>query len=134
MIKFMLDTNICIYLIKQKPLKVLEHLKSHNIGEIGISSITLAELQYGVAKSLYKQQNEIALEEFAMPLEILPFHEKAAEFYGTMRTQLEKAGEPIGSLDTLIGAHALSIGITLVTNNLKEFKRIKKLKVVDWTV
>lgn len=132
--KFMLDTNICIYIIKQKPSKVLMRFKKYSVGDIGISSITLAELQYGVAKSLHIQRNQLALNEFVLPLEIAGFDEKAAMAYGTVRSYLEKIGKPIGSMDTLIGAHALSLGVTLVTNNTREFKRIKKLKVVDWTV
>lgn len=131
--KFMLDTNICIYLIKRKSQKIIEHLEKHTAGEIGISSITLAELQCGVAKSQHRKQNRIALEEFVLPLEIASFDEKAAETYGLIRSQLEKIGKPIGSLDTLIGAHAICLGVTLVTNNIRDFKRIKSLKVVDWT-
>lgn len=131
---FMLDTNICIYLIKRKSQKIIERLKKLTVGDIGISSITLAELQYGVAKSRHKKQNRIALEEFVLPLDIAPFDEKSAESYGIVRSQLEKTGKPIGSLDTLIGAHALSLGVTIVTNNTKEFKRIKSLTVVDWSV
>ncbi len=130
----MLDTNICIYLIKHRSGKIIENLKKHAPDEIAISSITYAELQYGVAKSLHKTQNRVALEEFILPLEIAPFDEGAAETYGIIRSQLEKTGKPIGSLDTLIGAHALSRTATLVTNNIGEFKRIKNLKVVDWTV
>jgi tRNA(fMet)-specific endonuclease VapC len=132
--KFMLDTNICIYLIKRHSQRIIEHVTKHATGEIGISSITLAELNYGVAKSLHKQQNRTALKGFVMPLEIASFDDRAAESYGLVRSQLEKAGKPIGALDTLIGAHALSLGVTLVTNNLREFKRIKGLKVVDWSV
>ncbi len=132
--KFMLDTNICIYLIKQKSQRIIEHFKKHTAGEIGVSSITLAELQSGVAKSLHKKQNRIALEEFVLPLEITDFDKKAAETYGLISSQLEKTGKPIGSLDTLIGAHSLCLGVTLVTNNISEFKRIKSLKVVNWTV
>ena len=132
--KFMLDTNICIYLIKRKSQRIIGHLKKRTAGEIGVSSITLAELQFGVAKSLHKKQNRIALEEFILPLEIVYFDEKAAETYGLIRSQLEKTGKPIGSLDTLIGAHALCLGVILVTNNIREFKRIKSLKVVNWTV
>lgn len=131
---FMLDTNTCIYLIKRKSQKIIERLKKLTVGDIGISSITLAELQYGVAKSRHKKQNRIALEEFVLPLDIAPFDEKSAESYGIVRSQLEKTGKPIGSLDTLIGAHALSLGVTIVTNNTKEFKRIKSLTVVDWSV
>ncbi len=131
--KFMLDTNICIYLIKRQSKRIIENLKKHTAGEVGISTITLAELQYGVAKSQHRKQNRIALEEFVLPLEIASFDEKAAETYGLIRSQLEKTGKPIGSLDTLIGAHALCLGATLVTNNVREFERIKNLKVMDWT-
>lgn len=132
--KFMLDTNTCIYLIKQKPPEVQKHFKTHSAGDIGISSITLAELEYGVAKSRHIQKNQTALSEFILPLEIFDYNEKAAKTYGTVRTALEKDGIPIGAMDMLIGAHALSLGITLVTNNIKEFKRIKGLKVIDWTI
>jgi tRNA(fMet)-specific endonuclease VapC len=132
--KFMLDTNICIYIIKQKPPKVLKYFKTYSVGEIGISSITLAELRFGVAKSQYIQKNQEALDAFILPLEIADFDEKAAKFYGDIRAALEKAGEPIGSMDMLIGAHSLSLGLTLVTNNAKEFRKIKHLKVIDWTV
>ena len=132
--KCMLDTNICMHLIKQKNPKILAYLKKHAIGEIGISSITLAELQYGVANSDYIRRNREALHEFILPLEIADFDKKAAEVYGNVRANLEKAGSPIGSMDMLIGSHALSLGVTLVTNNIREFNRIKGLKVVDWTV
>lgn len=132
--KYMLDTNICIYLIKKKSEKVLRHLKAHSIGDIGISSITLAELRYGVEKSQQVQKNRDALYEFLLPLEIADFDDEAAVSYGTVRVALEKAGTPVGSMDMLIGAHALSLDITLVTNNLREFKRIKGLTVIDWTI
>lgn len=132
--KYMLDTNICIYLIKQKPPKVLKQFTSHAVGDIGISSITLAELRYGVSKSLHVEKNRNALDEFILPLEVADFDEEAAGEYGVIRADLEKAGKPIGSMDMLIGAHALALGATLVTNNTKEFKQIKNLKVVDWSV
>ncbi|MBI4844140.1 MAG: type II toxin-antitoxin system VapC family toxin [Nitrospirae bacterium] len=132
--KFMLDTNACIYIIKQKPPKVLKHFKAYPVGEIGISSITLAELMFGVRKSQYIQKNREALEEFILPLEIADFDEKAAKIYGEIRAALQKSGNPIGSMDMLIGAHALSLGLTLVTNNTKEFRKIKHLKVMDWAV
>ncbi|HAM52185.1 MAG TPA: VapC toxin family PIN domain ribonuclease [Nitrospiraceae bacterium] len=131
--KFMLDTNICIYLIKQKPEKVLRHFQTCSVGDIGISSITLSELEYGVAKSQHIQKNRLALDEFLLPLEIAMFDKPASEKYGAMRTALERNGTLIGSMDMLIAAHALSLGATLVTNNTKEFKRIKDLKVVDWS-
>jgi len=132
--KYMLDTNICIYIIKQKPEKVLRHFKSHSIGDIGISSITLAELRFGVEKSQQIQNNRQALEEFILPLEISDFDEKAAVIYGAVRAALEKAGTPVGDMDMLIGAHALSLGVTLVTNNTREFRQIKNLKIVDWSI
>jgi tRNA(fMet)-specific endonuclease VapC len=131
--KYMLDTNICIYLIKQKPAKVLKHFKSHTVGDIGISSITLAELRYGVSKSQHVEKNREALDEFILPLEVADFDEKAAGEYGIIRADLEKVGKPIGSMDMLIGAHAFALGTTLVTNNTKEFKQIKNLKIMDWS-
>ena len=132
--KYMLDTNTCIYLIKQKTEKVLRHFKAHSVGDVGISSITLAELRYGAEKSQQVQKNRGALDEFTLPLEIADFDEEAASAYGTVRAALEKAGTPVGSMDMLIGAHALSLGVTLVTNNMSEFKQIKNLKLVDWSV
>ncbi len=132
--KFMLDTNTCIYIIKQKSPKALKHFKAYSVGEIGISSITLAELRFGVEKSQYIQKNQEALDAFILPLEIADFDEKAAKVYGEIRAALEKAGNLIGSMDMLIGAHALSLGLTLVTNNTKEFRKIKHLKVIDWTI
>ncbi len=131
--KYMLDTNICIYLIKQKPEKVLQHFKAHSVGDIGISSITLAELRFGVEKSQRIEKNRQALDEFVLPLEIANFDEKASESYGKIRSALEKEGKPAGSMDMLIGAHALSLGVTLVTNNTSEFKQIKHLKIADWS-
>jgi len=132
--KYMLDTNICIYLIKQQPPKVLKHFKAHTVGDIGISSLTLAELRYGVFKSRQIEKNRQALDEFILPIEIADFDEKAAREYGTIRAELERAGKPIGSMDMLIGAHAHALGVTLVTNNTKEFKQIMNLKIVDWSI
>ena len=131
--KYMLDTNACIYLIKQKPPNVIRHFTSHAVGDIGISSITLAELRYGVSKSRQIEKNQQALDEFILALEIADFDEKAAHEYGAIRADLEKAGKPIGSMDMLIGAHAYAVGAILVTNNTKEFKRINHLKIVDWS-
>lgn len=131
--KHMLDTNICIYLIKKKPEKVLSRFRSNTIGDIGISSITLAELRYGVEKSLQVQKNREALNAFLLPLEIADFDAEAALSYGIIRAVLEKAGSPVGSMDMLIGAHAMSLGVTLVTNNVREFKRIRNLNIADWS-
>ena len=132
--KYMLDTNICIYIIKQKPQNVLKRFQSHTVGDIGISSITLAELQYGVSKSQQIEKNRQALEEFTLPLEIADFDERAAGAYGMVRADLEKKGKPIGAMDMLIGAHALALRVTLVTNNTREFRQIKGLKHTDWSI
>jgi tRNA(fMet)-specific endonuclease VapC len=130
--KYMLDTNICIYLIKQKPVAVLERFRQTDISEISISSITLSELFYGVSKSSKPEQNLMALTQFAAPLEIMPFGGEAAHYYGDLRAHLEIQGTPIGSLDMLIAAHAISLSSTLITNNVKEFNRIPNLKIENW--
>ena len=130
--KFLLDTNICIYIIKRKPHDVIERFMQTKISQIGISSITLSELFYGVSKSSKPEQNQIALTQFVAPLEILPYSDEAAHYYGALRAYLEKQGTPIGSLDMLIAAHALSVNCTLVTNNEKEFTRIPNLKIKNW--
>ena len=130
--KYLLDTNICIYLIKKKPPQVLQQFRSHSIGDIGISSITVAELQYGVQKSQYTEQNQRALEQFLVPLVVASFDEQAAAEYGKIRAALEAQGTPIGALDMLIAAHALSLGVTLVTNNVREFSRVSELQLVNW--
>lgn len=130
--RFMLDTDSCIALIKRKAASVLRRLTSLEPGEAGISTITLAELRYGVAKSAQMEKNRLALDEFLLPLEVADFDEPTAESYGMVRAALEKAGTPIGPLDTQIGAHALSLGATLITHNSREFRRIPGLAVEDW--
>ena len=139
--RYLLDTNICIYLIKKKPLQVLEKLRTLAIVDVGISAVTLAELEFGVAKSSRPQQNNEALQTFVVPLEILPFDDRAACSYGEIRAYLEKKGQPIGSLESdpqsiiegmLIAAHASSLSLTLVTNNLREFKKVPGLNVESW--
>ena len=132
--KLMLDTNICIYIIKQQPAIVLKRFLDFQVGDIGISSITLSELRYGVAKSKHREKNTNALEEFIIPLDIALFDEAAAMAYGDIRTNLEKTGTLIGAMDMLIAAHALSLGITLVTNNTREFSRVLNLEIIDWTI
>lgn len=129
---FLLDTNICIYIIKQKPPEVLQKFQTYNVGDIGISSISVAELEFGVYKSQFPEKNQQALEQFLLPLKIVDFDAGAANMYGNIRAILEKQGTPIGSLDTLIAAHALSLGITLITNNVKEFSRVPNLKLENW--
>jgi len=128
----MLDTNICIYLIKKKPQGVLKKLAEHKISEDGISAITVAELEYGVAKSAQPDKNRDALDEFLAPFEIISFDDRAALEYGRIRAHLERKGTLIGSMDMLIAAHAQSLGVTLVTNNAKEFKRVPHLRVENW--
>ncbi len=130
--KFMLDTNICIYIIKRHPGSVLGRIESHPLGDIGISVITLAELEYGVSKSSNPARNRDALEQFVSPLEVAPFGQPAMVAYGKVRATLEKKGNPIGSMDLLIAAHAVSLGIRLVTNNVREFKRVPSLRVENW--
>ena len=130
--RYMLDTNICIYLIKKKPAGVIQRLKSLRISDVSLSSITLAELEYGVEKSQRPDQNRWALPEFLSPLDILSFDDDAAQRYGAIRSRLEKSGNVIGSMDILIAAHALSLGAVLVTNNAAEFRRVEELTVENW--
>jgi tRNA(fMet)-specific endonuclease VapC len=129
----MLDTNICIYIIKEASDAVQKHFLEYRVGDIGISSITLSELNYGVAKSAYREKNSNALEEFIIPLEVASYDEEAARVYGSIRATLEKAGKPIGAMDMLIAAHAISLGVPLATNNIREFSRIPALHTIDWT-
>lgn len=131
---YLLDTNICIYIIKRKPDSVLKRLLQIPIGEIGISSITIAELDYGARKSANPDKNLFALEQFLIPFEIFCFDYSATIEYGKIRSLLEKGGNPIGPLDTLIAAHAKSIEYVLVTNNEKEFRRVQGLEVENWVV
>ncbi|MEK6803081.1 MAG: type II toxin-antitoxin system VapC family toxin [Nitrospirota bacterium] len=130
--KVMLDTNICIYLIKKQPSSVLERFHTFPVGDIGISIITLAELDYGVAKSRSHVRNRAALEQFVAPLEVADFDREAARIYGRIRASLEVKGTLVGGMDLLIAAHAISLGARLVTNNLREFRRIPGLRVENW--
>lgn len=130
--KYLLDTNICIYIIKKKPHKVILHLKKLEMFDVCISVITLSELEYGVQKSKQPTQNKIALTEFLAPIKIIAFDERAAYYYGNIRAELERTGKVIGAMDLLIGAHAISLNLPLVTNNEKEFKRIEGLKIENW--
>ena len=130
--KYMLDTNICVYIIKKKPLKVLEKFTTYSRDDICISSITLAELEFGVCKSSNPLKNKLALTIFLAGIKILPFDDRAATQYGDIRATLERHGTPIGANDLLIAAHARSLQLTLVTNNLKEFERVDALQVENW--
>ncbi len=129
---FLLDTNICIYLIKKQPLQVLEKLIEKSPSEVGISSITVAELEYGVQKSRYQAKNRTALRMFLQPFEIFQFTQESAIQYGIIRARLEKKGTIIGAMDILIAAQALELDRILVTNNEKEFKRVPNLKIQNW--
>lgn len=131
MIHYLLDTNICIEMIRGRPAP-LAHLRRHKVGSVAISSITLAELQYGAAKSRDPERNRISLVAFVAPLDVLPFDDLAATAYGTLRAELQQAGRPIGPLDMLIAAHALSTKLILVTNNEREFARVAGLHVENW--
>ena len=133
MMEYLLDTNICIYIIKKRPTIVFEKFQSLSIGSVGISSITLAELQYGIMKSSDPIKNQEALNKFLTPIEILDFDFFASTDYGKVRANLEQKGTPIGPLDTLIAAHAKSLDLILVTNNEREFERIIGLKIENWT-
>ena len=128
----MLDTNICIYLIKNNPLHVREKFEMLKPGDVLLSSIVLAELMYGIAKSRQKKRNLAALEMFLMPLEVVEFNANTADIYGDIRAGLECAGKIIGGNDLLIAAHALSLDVTLVSNNTKEFSRVAGLQLENW--
>lgn len=130
--RLMLDINTCIALIKRKPVNALQEFNKYQVGDIGISAVTLAELRYGVFKSQHQAKNQAALDEFVLPLEVAAFGEQATVAYGVLRAALGKQGTPIGPLDTMIAAHALSLGVPLVTNNTREFNRVPELTVVDW--
>ena len=127
----LLDINICIHVINARPPGVLERFRQHRMGEIGLCSVVAAELAYGVAKS-GSPRNRQALEMFLAPLIILPFDEAALWAYGDLRSELERKGTPIGALDTMIAAHALSQQSTLVTNNTREFARVPGLALENW--
>ncbi len=132
--KYMLDTNICIGLIRKKSRALTERLVACALGEVAVSTITVAELMHGVEKSNQAKQNLKALGQFLLPLEIVDFDQRASAAYGSIRAILERGGNIIGTMDMLIGAHALSMDITLVTNNTGEFQRIPNLKLEDWMI
>ena len=130
--KKMLDTNICIYIIKNRPQSVLDELKKCDVGDIVLSSITVSELMYGVHKSQFVEKNLKAIEHFLIPFDVVNYDYKASLEYGKIRATLEQKGQPIGSLDMLIAAHAKSLGVVLVSNNMKEFERVEGLDVENW--
>jgi tRNA(fMet)-specific endonuclease VapC len=129
---YLLDTNICIFIKNKRPSQVLDKLHAVIEHNIYLSSITVAELQFGVYNSRHIEKNRISLIEFLAPFEIIYFNDKDAEHFGIIRSQLKKAGKPIGPYDMLIAAQAIARNLILVTNNTKEFMRIKSLKIEDW--
>lgn len=132
--KYLIDTNICIYVMNRHPPEVVDRFRQHDIGEIGVSSVTVSELMYGAEKSAHSEKNRLRLSEFLRPFTVIAYDETAAVVYGTIRADLEKRGRLIGPLDTLIAAHALSLNLILVTNNEKEFQRVSGLRVENWAV
>ena len=130
--KYLLDTDTCIYLINERPRAVVTRFRRHAVGDIGLSTVTVSELAWGVAKT-GSVRNRAALEAFLLPLEIAPYDLAAALRYGEVRADLAKRGRPIGPLDTMIAAHALTLDATLVTNNEREFGRVPGLRVENWT-
>ncbi len=129
---YLLDTNICIYTMKRHPPAVRERLHNLPTGDVGISSIVLAELHYGICKSKRRQQNEAALTDFLAFCRVLDWPQAAASVYGAIRADLERRGQVIGGNDLLIAAHALHLGVTLVTNNTLEFERVTNLRIENW--
>ncbi len=129
---YLLDTNICIYIINKKPQTVIEKIKTLKPSQVKLSSISVGELEYGVSKSPNREKNRIALIDFISAFDILPFDDGDAEIYGLIRATLEKNGEVIGPYDMQIAAQAISNDLILVTNNEKEFKRIKNIKIENW--
>ncbi|OGT46648.1 MAG: plasmid maintenance protein [Gammaproteobacteria bacterium RIFCSPHIGHO2_12_FULL_41_20] len=131
-LRYLLDTNICIYIAKQKPVGVLQHFEKLVVGEMAMSAITYGELLYGVGKSHHPKKARDILEELSNLISPLPLTVKAGEYYGHIRPILEKKGKPIGNNDLWIAAHALALEVVLVTNNSKEFSRIPGLKLANW--
>jgi tRNA(fMet)-specific endonuclease VapC len=131
MLRYMLDMNICIYVMKNRPSGLRERF-DRLVDELCISTITLGEMYFGAEKSTRQRQNRLAIEEFAARLELLPFSADAAAHYGQIRAELERHGRPAGMHDMLIGGHARSEGLALVTNSLREFRRMPGLRVANW--
>jgi tRNA(fMet)-specific endonuclease VapC len=131
---YLLDTNICIYITKQKPISVLRKFEQLTVGEVAMSTITYGELLYGAQKSHHPKQSLFLLEELTGLIPPMPISTEVAKQYGTVRAKLEKIGKPIGNNDLWIAAHALTLGSILVTNNVKEFSRVTHLKLENWTI
>jgi tRNA(fMet)-specific endonuclease VapC len=131
---YLLDTNICIFLIKKKNQQLIEKLRKNYNKGIFISSLTLAELEFGVENSDHKEKNRISLIEFLTIFEILNFEQKDTQAFGIIKSDLRKSGKMIGAMDALLAAQSISRNLIFVTNNTKEFERIKNLSIEDWTI
>ena len=130
--KFLLDTNICIYIIKNKYLDIVKKMEKVGIENIGVSSITIAEMEYGISKSTKPNESESKLYEFLVPFTVLDFNVSAARYYGKIRNELNRKGTPIGTMDLLIASIAIANRLKIVTNNEKEFERISGLRIENW--
>jgi tRNA(fMet)-specific endonuclease VapC len=131
--RYLLDTNLCIALIRRSSLTAERRVTEQAVTDVAISAITVAELELGVARSKQPKLNREKLDQFLQPLQILAFDDTAAASYGPARARLEARGEMIGPLDMLLAAQALGLGLTLVTNNVREFERVEGLQTEDWT-
>ena len=129
---YLLDTNICINIINKKPVSVLKRLSQYRVDEVAISSITVSELEYGINKSKTSNNSRIALMEFLLSFRIVDYDSNAAREYGIIRAELERTGQPIGAMDYLLAAHAISLDLILVSNNLREFSKVNNLKFENW--
>jgi tRNA(fMet)-specific endonuclease VapC len=129
---YLLDTNTCIYIINRRPPGIVNKVAIHGNAHIRISAVSVAELEYGASKSNYREKNRHALKEFLTSFEIIPFDGKDAEIYGIIMSELERRGEPVGPYDMQLAAQALGRDYIFVTNNTKEFERIKNLKLENW--
>lgn len=129
---FLLDTDICSYILRERPPSVLKKFKQAEPGGLAVSAITAAELYYGAARSASKKVNQAVIDDFLARLSVLPWSPEAAAEYGALRAALEKSGTSIGGMDMLIAAHALCLSATLVTNNIRHFERVPKLKLTNW--
>jgi tRNA(fMet)-specific endonuclease VapC len=131
-VSYLLDTDICIYLIKRQPKALVQRLMTQDPAHVAISSLSLAELEYGVQKSAAVAKNREALELFTAPFEVVDFDADAARAYGAIRADLERRGKAIGGIDMLLAGQALALQATLVTNNTREFSRVRGLSVENW--
>jgi tRNA(fMet)-specific endonuclease VapC len=131
-VKYLLDTNICIYISRRKPAGVLSRLQNLKPEDVGMSIVTYLELVYGAWKSERVEANLARIDQFRDLIPVQPLDAGVAEHYGRVRTELERAGTPIGAYDLMIAAHAMSLGLTLVTNNVREFRRVRGLRVENW--